>query len=153
MEDTKRLNLSLSVVFALVVLGAFILVFVDGLVLSSQVSQTEADTTDYEALAAQVLVDADASHAEVLLNTLGCVVCHRAGVQANIAPAFTGLAERAGERNPPLSAAAYIYQSITHPAEHVVEGYNNVMPQNFQGRLTDRDLGDIVAYLLTPEAQ
>jgi mono/diheme cytochrome c family protein len=63
-----------------------------------------------------------------------------------------GIAERAAARRPPLAAAAYIYESITHPTAYIVEGFSGAMPQNYPERLSERELGDIIAYLLTPDA-
>ncbi len=80
------------------------------------------------------------------------MACHRLGVASKIAPTFEGIAERAASRRAPLTAAAYIYESITHPTAYVVEGFQPAMPQNFSERLTDRELGDIIAYLLTTSA-
>jgi hypothetical protein len=58
------------------------------------------------------------------------------------------LGERAATRREPLTAAAYIYESILYPAAHVVADYPNVMPQNFPQRLSNKELGDLIAYLL-----
>jgi hypothetical protein len=70
-----------------------------------------------------------------------------------MAPAFVGIAERAATRRPPLTAAAYIYESITNPSAFIAPGqYNAAMPENFRERLSDRELGDIIAFLLTPDA-
>jgi hypothetical protein len=33
-----------------------------------------------------------------------------------------------------------------------VEGFSPAMPQNYPDLLTGRDLGDIIAYLLSPDA-
>ena len=95
--------------------------------------------------------DADPTNGASLIEQYECVACHRIAVN-NIAPKFVDIAERAATRRPPLTAAAYIYESIVHPAAFVVDGYNTVMPQNFRDRLSDRELGDIIAYLLTPDA-
>lgn len=77
-----------------------------------------------------------------------CAACHVSGAQVGIAPPFEGLAERAATRQPSLSAEEYIYESILNPLAYVVEGYTGAMPQNYRERLSDDDLGDIMAYLL-----
>ena len=99
-----------------------------------------------------LLQDADPANGASLIEQYECVACHRLAVANNSAPPFVDVAERAATRRPPLTAAAYIYESIVHPAAFVVAGYNTVMPQNFRDRLSDRELGDIIAYLLTPDA-
>lgn len=99
-----------------------------------------------------LLANANAENGALLIEKYGCVVCHRLGAANNIAPAFVGLAERAAVRRPPLTAAAYIFESITQPKAYVVEGYNPAMPEDYPTRLSPTELGDIIAYLLTSEA-
>jgi cytochrome c oxidase subunit 2 len=101
---------------------------------------------------ASLLGSANAENGARLLEKYNCVVCHRIGAENKIAPAFVGVAERAATRRPPLNAPAYIYEAITHPTAFVVKGFSPVMPQNFSELLSDRELGDIIAYLLTPTA-
>jgi hypothetical protein len=64
-----------------------------------------------------------------------------------------GIAARAATRRPPLSAAEYVYESITTPTAYVVEGFQPAMPPNYPERLTDQELGDIIAYLLSGDAE
>jgi cytochrome c551/c552 len=109
-------------------------------------ANTYMDTVDV------LLANADPESGALLVDQYGCVACHRLGVASKIAPAFEGIVERAATRRPPLSAAAYIYESIINPTAYVVEGFQPAMPQDFATRLSDRELGDIIAYLLTPAA-
>ena len=106
----------------------------------------------YEEHVTTLLANADSVRGEALLTTYTCVACHRVGAENGVAPSLVGIVERAGERRPPLSPAAYIYQSIIEPAAYLVEGYAAAMPQNFDDRMSDEELGDIIAYLLTPDA-
>lgn len=99
-----------------------------------------------------LLEGADPVHGAALIETYQCVVCHRIGAANNVAPAFVGVAERAASRRAPMPAASYLYESITNPSAYIVEGFANAMIQDFAQRLSDRELGDIIAYLLTPEA-
>jgi len=66
-----------------------------------------------------------------LVEQYACIGCHRLVAQDNIAPRFAGIAERAESRRPPLTAAAYIYESIVDPGAFVVGGYQTAMPQNY----------------------
>ncbi len=99
-----------------------------------------------------LLPGADPANGAVLIETYGCIACHRLGAANNVAPSYEGIAQRAAERRPPMPAAAYIYESIVNPSAYIVDGYPNSMIQNFATQLSDRELGDIIAYLLTPEA-
>ena len=144
------------------VIGLFILVtiiFIGVLVLTTEnelvvaptaVTQLTADT--YMDKVNTLLQDADASHGALLVEQVGCTACHREGAANNIAPSYAEIAARAATRRLPMTAAAYIYESIIKPTAYVVEGYNPSMPQNFAQRLSDQELGDIIAYLLTPTA-
>jgi len=113
-------------------------------------AQLTADT--YMDKVTSLLQGADATRGAALVEQFGCTACHREGAVNKIAPAYDGIAVRAATRRPPLTAAAYIYESIINPTSYVVEGYNPAMPQNFAQQLSDRQLGDIIAYLLTPTA-
>jgi mono/diheme cytochrome c family protein len=110
-----------------------------------------ADT--YVDIVTPLLANADPQNGEALLTKYECVACHRAGAENGIAPPYTGIAERAATRRPPLTAAAYIYESIIHPTAYIVDGFSSAMPQNYSERLSERELGDIIAYLLTPDAR
>jgi cytochrome c551/c552 len=144
------------------VIGLFILVtliFVGALALTTE-SELVVAPTDVVQLTAETYMDrvnvllegADASRGALLVEQFGCTACHREGAVNKIAPSYEGIAARAANRRPPLTAAAYIYESIIDPLAYVVEGYNPSMPQNFAQQLSDQQLGDMIAYLLTPTA-
>ena len=82
----------------------------------------------------------------------GCVACHTAtGVSSGtIGPVLNGVATRAATRVPGLAAEEYIRQSILTPSAYVVEGFaNGIMPQTFGQTLTEEQINDLVAFLLT----
>lgn len=84
--------------------------------------------------------------------TAGCTACHTiSGISTgNIGPVLDGLADRAGTTVEGLSAEEYIRQSILDPSAHVVAGYaDGIMPQNFGEKLTEEQINDLVAFLLT----
>ena len=145
------------------VIGLFILVtiiFIVALALTTETELVVAPTAAASQLTADTYMDkvkvllqgADAARGAVLVEQFRCTACHREGAVNKIAPSYEGIAARAATRRPPLTAAAYIYESITNPTVYVVDGYNPAMPQNFAQQLSDRQLGDIIAYLLTPTA-
>ena len=144
------------------VIGLFVLVtiiFVVAFALTTETELVVAPTAVNE-LTANTYMDkvnillqgADTSRGAALVEQFACTACHREGAVNKIAPSWDGIAARAATRRPPLTAAAYIYESITNPTAYVVEGYNPAMPQNFSQQLSDQQLGDIIAYLLTPTA-
>ena len=88
---------------------------------------------------------------EALIETYQCSICHIRGA-GRVAPSFAGVAERAAKRRPPQSAAQYLYESIVAPGVYLVDGYANAMPANFARRLTQAEIGHIIAYLLSTPA-
>ena len=139
---------------ALLLIFAIMLVIV---VVSLQATPTPTDAATVSADSYQARVDAllkiaHPEDAEPIIESMGCPTCHRAGAANGVAPSWDGIAARAARRRPPLSAAAYIYESITDPSAYVVSGYTDIMPKDFAKRLSDQQLADIIAYLLTPDA-
>ncbi len=112
-------------------------------------AELTADT--YMEVVEPLLANADPVRGGEILAQYDCAACHIAGAASNLAPAFDGLAERAAKARPPLSAAAYIYESIIYPQAHLAGDYSGVMPLNYATRLSDEDLGDMIAYLLTTD--
>jgi mono/diheme cytochrome c family protein len=88
---------------------------------------------------------------ETLGTNTGCQVCHslEPGVRL-VGPSLAGVATRAATAVPRLDAKAYLQQSIVEPNAHLVEGFPaNQMPPNFAETLTEQQIGDIVAFLMT----
>jgi hypothetical protein len=141
-----------------VLLGVVVLVFVFELVHMGTANDSQhpaaALTGDtYKDRVSVLLQGADPYRGGRLIDQYECWTCHRAGAVNHVAPSYEGIAGRAAARRPPLTAAAYLYESIVYPMAYVVEGYSGAMPQDYGKRLSDRELGDIIAYLLTPDAQ
>lgn len=110
---------------------------------------TEITAETYLQEVTALLEDANPENGAVLVTRdYECYACHVQGADT-IAPSYTGLAERAVLERPPLAPTAYIYESIVFPSAHIVEGYPDAMPKNYGSRLSQQELGDIIAYLLT----
>lgn len=83
----------------------------------------------------------------------GCRICHslEPGV-VQVGPSLDGVATRAAARVPGLTAEDYIRQSILDPDAYVVEGFpSGQMLQNFGDLLTEEDIENLIAFLLTLE--
>ena len=100
----------------------------------------------YATEVANALDGASESEGEALIETLQCSICHVSGAD-RVAPSFTGIGEKAAARRPPLSAAQYLYESIVAPGSYLVEGYANAMPANYTDRLTQAEIGHLIAHL------
>lgn len=95
----------------------------------------------------------DVANGEVLFNDPVnlCATCHHVDSDATlVGPGMLGLGERAATRVEGMSAYDYLYQSIVEPDAHTVEGFTpGLMPATFGMSLTEDQINDIIAYLLT----
>lgn len=149
-----RIDPPLVIALVFFIVTAFVAVIIVINPPASNVSQgtgTPITADTYRAQVDALLAIAQPQDAESALVRYGCVACHRAG-NAALAPAWDGLAARAATERPPLTAAAYIYESIVDPGVFLVEGYNDVMPHDFATRMSQQELADVLAYLLSPDA-
>jgi len=110
----------------------------------------------------QTLPAGDAAAGEKLTSTLGCVACH---IASNVGPAWRatgsepGIGSLAAQliHDPNYTGHAttpeqYLVESIVDPNVFVVPGFSSgIMPGNYATSLTDQDVADLVAYLLTPK--
>lgn len=102
---------------------------------------------------------ANPANGETLFNTsydtnvgpFACFTCHNVdSEEKKIGPGQLHIGERAATRIEGLSAAQYIYNSITDPNAYLVEGFvENLMPSNYSELLTEQEIYDIVAYMFT----
>ncbi|MFQ5398294.1 MAG: c-type cytochrome [Anaerolineae bacterium] len=81
----------------------------------------------------------------------GCVTCHSLEPDVVlVGPSHNGIGARAETAVPGLSAADYLEQSIREPNAHVTDGFTaGVMYQNYANELSDQEIADLVAFLLT----
>ncbi len=103
--------------------------------------------------AAETLPEGDAANGAVLFTEAingapACSVCHTLDGSTVVGPSFQGYATTAATRTE-LSAEAYTYQSIVQPAAHTVSGFANVMYAQYGQKLSQQQLADLIAYLLT----
>lgn len=80
---------------------------------------------------------------------VGCITCHSLDGSKLVGPSMQGIGSRAGKEVQGLSAEQYIHNSIVEPNAHAAEGYAvGVMP-SYKGVVSDTQLNDLVAYLLS----
>jgi mono/diheme cytochrome c family protein len=106
------------------------------------------------------LPEGDPQNGEALSASLGCTACH---ITAPTGPSWLagadqpGIGERAELRlaeatytGSATNAQEYLFESIVLPNTHLVSGYaEGVMPNTYANSLTDQDMADMIAYLLT----
>lgn len=81
----------------------------------------------------------------------GCMTCHslEAGVNL-VGPSLAVVGGEAGSRVSGQSAEEYLRLSIVEPGEFIVEGFAaGIMPANYGNELSEQQLNDLVAYLLS----
>ena len=79
-----------------------------------------------------------------------CSACHMTTSDVVlVGPSLVGLVERAENKVQGLNAREYIHQSIVEPGAYVNEGFQNLMPDNFEDLLSEEDMDALIAYLMT----
>lgn len=117
----------------------------------------EAYALGLEPTAAPVLPVADEGDpvglGRVIFLTSACADCHTiSGLSdGTVGPPLDGLADRAGDRVPGLSAEEYIRQSLLEPSAYVVEGYDDLMPANIAEEFSEEEFENLMAFLLSLE--
>ena len=85
-----------------------------------------------------------------LFGQYGCNSCHTlgdAGAASQIGPSLDGIGSRAGTEVAGQTAEEYLHTSIVSPGDFVVPGYQNIMPQDYEQRMTDEEINALVEYL------
>ena len=103
-----------------------------------------------------LVANADVAHGDTLFHEMtstgfACATCHNVDTtDMLVGPGLLGIPERVGERVPGESAERYLYNSILHPNDYIVETFpESVMPQTYADVFSTSDIYDLVAYLMT----
>lgn len=102
----------------------------------------------------------DVARGEALASKLGCTACHilsptgpawlASGTQPGIGTLAGTMYTQPDYKGSAKSPEQYLFESIVNPPAYVVPGFpDNVMPTNYGAQLTDQDLADLIAYLLS----
>jgi mono/diheme cytochrome c family protein len=94
---------------------------------------------------------AGAATGDQIFTAAGCAGCHqlsKANASGNIGPSLNELAAAAGKREPGKSAEAYVHESILNPTAYTVSGFGKGVMPSYMGKLSDKQLNALVAYLL-----
>lgn len=98
------------------------------------------------------VANADPVNGETLLGMgVPCTSCHNFNSEDMlVGPGMLNIPIRAENRIEGVVAERYLYNSIVHPNDYIVDGFSQgVMPQVYTDILTEDDLLDVVAYLMT----
>ena len=84
--------------------------------------------------------------------TRECGSCHSTAPDTTIVgPSLAGIATQAETRVAGQDARTYLLNAIINPGDHLVEGFQDLMPSNFGTMLTGEEIDAVVAYLMTLE--
>lgn len=138
-----RTNLKI-LALSIVVLGFYTLI-------ASVIPQLQSEVPETLDLSAGVTPEMLVEAGERLYNGAGaCTSCHGLGERApNLLTDHAGegvIGARCGGRKPGMDCKAYLYESLTQPAAHLVEGFPAIMPPA-NNALTEDQLWALVAYL------
>ncbi len=85
----------------------------------------------------------------------GCIACHSLDGSVIVGPSWLGIAgntEELADGSSVLVDETYLTNSIHDPNAQIVEGFSpDIMPQNFGEILTEEQIAEIVAFILTLE--
>ena len=108
---------------------------------------------------ARLVASRDPANGEVLFNEFypqtgfACATCHHVAQEGQlIGPTMLNIKDIAGTRVEGEGVERYLYNSIVNPNDYVVEGFvPGVMPQIWGEIMSDTEIYDVIAYLLTLE--
>jgi len=93
---------------------------------------------------------AAAARGETAANSVGCFACHSVDGSSGTGPTFKGLA---GSDRPLADGEFvraddnYLFNSIVDPGSQIVQGFDNVMPAEFETMLTEAEIDDLVTFI------
>jgi len=98
---------------------------------------------------------ADAANGQALTVSNGCIACHSLEKDVRVVgPSWYSVGASAGERVEGQSAGLYLYTSIVEPNAYINEGYiAGLMPQTYKDVLSNEQMADVIAYLLTMQGK
>jgi len=91
----------------------------------------------------------DATNGEALFAVQGCSGCHSTGENRVVGPGLSGVGVRAETRVDGQSADEYLTTSIISPIEFLVPDFPGIMPGNFGSAMSEAEIADLVAYLVS----
>jgi mono/diheme cytochrome c family protein len=106
------------------------------------------------------LPEGDATAGETLATSLGCTACHittqtgpawlASGAQPGIGTRAETRFTETGYTGNAKSPEQYLFESIVSTNIHIVPGFTaGIMPQTYANQLTDQDMANLIAYLLS----
>ncbi len=81
---------------------------------------------------------------------IACSTCHRIDSEERlVGPGLLDVARRAGATVKGMDVVDYLRESIVNPGAYVVAGYADIMPRNWGRVFSEKQIDDLIAFLLT----
>jgi mono/diheme cytochrome c family protein/uncharacterized membrane protein len=119
------------------------------LVLVLAACSSEDTEFEYSDLPAGDAARGEALFAESINGSVACSACHTTTGGDGAGPTLENYAAVAGSRVDDQSAGEYTFYSILRPSKHLVQGFSNLMPSDYEEKLSQQEIADIIAYSLT----
>ncbi len=97
-------------------------------------------------------LDTPEARGEYLYQTQACIACHSLDGTVVVGPTWLNLYGRQEQLDDGISVSAdedYIRHSILYPGDQIVKGFQNLMPVNYGEILSETDIEDLIAYIIT----
>jgi cytochrome c oxidase subunit II len=78
-----------------------------------------------------------------------CSTCHTIDGSVLVGPTLQDYSEQAQEHAGDATIEAYTHASIVQPGDYLVSGFSNVMFSQYGRFLSEQQIADLIAYLLT----
>jgi cytochrome c553/uncharacterized membrane protein len=78
-----------------------------------------------------------------------CSGCHTLTGSEGAGPTLQNFASVAGGRVAGQTAEEYAFYSILQPSKSLRPGFSNIMPTDYEAKLSKQDIADLIAYLMT----
>jgi len=111
---------------------------------------TEANFEAWVAEQSGTVSDDPVVRGELVAKQFGCTACHSSDGSAKAGPTWLGVfgsTEMLTDGTSVTVDGAYLVESIREPGKQIVEGFQNIMPENIGGDLTDEQIDDLIAFI------
>lgn len=109
-----------------------------------------ATTAPAAPTAAPAALVGDSANGQTLFGANGCSGCHSTGSNKIVGPGLSGIGTLAETRVDGQAADEYLTKAIVSPNAFVVTDYfPDLMPTTFGQSLSDQEVSDLVAYLVS----
>jgi mono/diheme cytochrome c family protein len=87
--------------------------------------------------------------AKSINGTVACSNCHTLSGGDTAGPTLQDYGPTAASRVEGQTAEEYTFYSTLQPSKYLVAGFSNVMPSNYDEKLSKQEIADLIAYMLT----